>query len=211
MNRKLLLTLAAAGVATAVIRSRRRQRDFVAPLVPDDWRTSPDDYFDGDTISTRNAGGAVDLDDDEFDTDATREALGLVRAIDEQEIAAAEQVLARRDIDPTLRTYADTLLSDHSDSLSVAQALDIEPSATAEATDLSLRRARKLRELAELDGDEYAEAYLQAMVDNHQEALGMLDRLLPEARDEDVRDYLASSRGHLASHLQRGRELLAQR
>ncbi len=209
MNKKLLFTLAAAGVAAAVMRSRR-QRTFVAPLVPDDWRTSPDDYFDGDSISTRNAGGTVGLDDDEA-PDASREALGLVRAIDEQEIAAAEQALARRDLDPAVVAYADTLLSDHSENLTVAQALELEPIVTAEATDLGVRRARRLRELAELDGEDYEDAYLQAMVDGHQEALGMLDRLMPETEDEDVRDYLASTRGHLNAHMQRGRELLAQR
>ena len=211
MNRKLLFTLAAAGVAAAVIRSRRRSPDYVAPLVPEKWRTQPDDYFDGDALDTRNAGGSLDVGDDEDEVDINAEALGLVRAIDEQEIAAAEQALARPDLDPALRSYADRLLSDHSANLSVAQALEVEPETTAEASDLTLRRAQRLRALDELDGDAYTDAYLQAMVESHQEALTMLDRLLPDTRDEDVRDYLASSRAHLAAHLQQGRELLAQR
>lgn len=210
MNKKLLLTLAAAGVATAVIRSRR-QRAFVAPLVPDDWRTSPDDYFDGDAISTRNAGGTVGLDDDEDAGDAAREALGLACAIDEQAIAAAEQALARHDLDPALTSYADMVLEDHSENLAAAQALEMDAVTTAEATDLGVRRARHLRELTELDGEAYADAYLRAMVDGHEDALGMLDRLMPDTGDEDVRDHLATTRGHLSAHLQRARELLAQR
>jgi putative membrane protein len=207
MKHKLLL-LAAAGVATAVISSRRRQSRLVAPLVPDEWRTDPDDYFDNDPINTRNAGASLDEDDE---GDVTREALGLVRAIDEQEIEAAEQALARPDLDPALAAFADMLLADHSESLAAAQALQIEPITTAEVADLGQRRSARLDTMDELDGEEYADAFLQAQVDSHQEALAMLDRLLPEAVDEDVRSYLANSRNHIAHHLQRGRELLAQR
>lgn len=207
MKHKLLL-LAAAGVATAVI-ARRRQNRLVAPLVPDEWRTDPDDYFDNDPINTRNAGASLDADDEE--ADVTREALGLVRAIDEQEIEAAEQALARPDLDPSLVELAETLLADHSESLAAAQALQVEPVTTAEVADLEERRGARLDALDDLEGEEYAEAFLQAMVDGHQEALAMLERLLPEAVDEDVRGFLANSRNHIAHHLQRGRELLAER
>lgn len=207
MKHKLLL-LAAAGVATAVI-ARRRQNRLVAPLVPEEWRTDPDDYFDNDPINTRNAGASLDADDDTYDV--TREALGLVRVIDEQEIEAAEQTLARRDLDPALIEFADTLLADHSESLAAAQALQIDPVTTAEVADLEERRGARLDALGDLEGEEYADAFLQAMVDGHQEALAMLERLLPEAVDEDVRGFLANSRNHIAHHLQRGRELLAER
>jgi putative membrane protein len=207
MKHKLLL-LAAAGVATAVI-ARRRQNRLVAPMVPEEWRIDPDDYFDNDPINTRNAGARLDADDDT--PDLTREALGLVRMIDEQEIEAAEQALARPDLDPALAEFADTVLAHHSESLAAAQALQIEPHTTAEVADFGERRGARLDELGDLDGEEYADAFLQAMVDSHQEALAMLDRLLPEAVDEDVRGFLATARSHVARHLQRGRELLAQR
>lgn len=208
MKHKLLLTLAAAGVATAVVAARRRQNRLVAPLVPDPWRTDPDDYFDNDPINTRNAGAALDEDDD--DADPAREALGLVRTIDEQEIEAAEQALARPGLDPALAAFADTLLADHSESLAAAQALQIEPATTAEVADLGARRGERLDALDALDGQAYADAFLQALVEGHQEALAMLDRLLPATIDDDVRGYLANSRSHLAHHLQRGRELLAR-
>ena len=211
MNRTLLLTLVTAGVAAAVIRSRRRGAESVAPMGAGRWRSEPDDYFDGDALDTRNAGGSLDVEDDEDDIDIHAEALGLVQAIDEQEIAAAEQALARPELDPSIRAYADRLLSDHSENLAAGQALDIDPETTAEASDLAVRRAQRLRVIEHLEGDEYTEAFLDAMVDLHQEALGMVDRLLPETYDEDVRDYLAGTRAHLASHLQRTRELLAQR
>lgn len=207
MKHKLLI-LAAAGVATAVIASRRRQDRPVAPLVPDAWRTDPDDYFDNDPINTRNAGGPLDVDDDE--ADAACEALGLVRALDEQEIEAAEQALARPDLDPALVAFADTLLADHSGSLAAGQALGLDPATTAEVADLAARRAGRLEALDELDDEDYPRAFLQALVDGHEQSLAMLDRLLPEAVDEDVRGYLADARGHLARHLQRARELLAQ-
>lgn len=208
MKHKLLWTLAAAGVATAVI-SRRRNRPFVSPLVPDEWRTDPDDYFDNDTISTRNAGAPVDgrsIDGE----DAAGEALGLVVAVDELSIEAAERVLERPDLTPEVRRFADTVLNEHSTSLAAAQALDIEPRTNIDVADLRVRRAARLRELDELQGAELARAYLESMVEGHREALRMLDRMLPEADDEDVREHLSGTRAHLTQHLNQGRELLAR-
>lgn len=209
MKHKLLLTLVTAGVATAVVASRRRQRQLVAPLVPDRWRTDPDDYFDNDAINTRNAGASLDDDDD--DVDAARQALGLLRTVDEQEIEAAEDALERTSLDVEVAEYAETLLSHHSENLAAAQALRIEPFTTTEVSDFAERRGDRLDALAQLDDEEFAQAYLQAMVDGHEQTLAMLDRLLPDAVDEDARDFLASSRSQVAQHLQRGRELLAQR
>lgn len=209
MKHKLLWTLAAAGVATAVMASRRRDRAFVAPLVPDEWRTDPDDYFDNDTISTRNAGGPVEgtpLDEQE----PAAEALGLIVAVDELAIEAAERVLERPDLDPEVRQFADDVLSEHSTSLAATQALDVEPQTSVEVADLRVRRAARLRELDELQGPELARSYLESLVEGHREAVRMLDRLLPEAEDDDVRDHLAGTRAHLTQHLNRGRELLAQ-
>lgn len=210
--KKLLLTLAAAGVASAVVASRRRQRQYVAPLVPDEWRTDPDAYFDGDAINTRNAGAGSDLDDDLDDADAARQALGLLRTVDEQEIEAAEEALERTDLDTRVAEYAEMLLSHHSENLAAAQALRLEPFTSPEVSDFAERRAERLRALDDIaEDDEYAGAYLQVMVEGHEQALAMLDRLLPEAVDEDARDYLADSRRTMAQHLQRGRELLDQR
>ena len=209
MKHKLLWTLAAAGVATAVVASRRRNRPFVGPLVPDEWRTDPDDYFDNDTISTRDAGAPVEGRSFEEESTAA-EALGLVVAVDELSIEAAERVLERSDLDPEVRRFADTVLSEHSTSLAAAQALDIEPQTNIDVADLRVRRAGRLRELDELQGEELARAYLESLVEGHREALRMLDRLLPEADDEDVRDHLSGTRAHLTQHLNRGRELLAR-
>lgn len=210
--KKLLLTLAAAGVASAVVASRRRQRQYVAPLVPDEWRTDPDAYFDRDPINTRNAGAGLDLDDDLDDVDAARQALGLLRTIDEQEIEAAEEALERTNLDTEVAEYAEMLLSHHSENLAAAQALRLEPFTPPEVSDFAERRAERLQALDGIeDDDEFAGAYVQAMVEGQEQSLAMLDRLLPDAVDEDARDYLAGSRRSMSQHLQRGRELLERR
>ncbi|GHA79723.1 DUF4142 domain-containing protein [Cognatilysobacter bugurensis] len=210
--KKLLLTLAAAGVASAVVASRRRQRAYVAPLVPDEWRTDPDAYFDGDAINTRNAGSDLDVDDDLDEVDSARQALGLLRTVDEQEIEAAEEALERTDLETPVAEYAEMLLSHHSENLAAAQALRLESFTAPEVSDFAERRAERLHALADIgDDDEFAGAYLQAMVEGHEQALAMLDRLIPDAVDEDARDFLASSRRSMSQHLQRGRELLEQR
>lgn len=210
--KKLLLTLAAAGVASAVVASRRRQRQYVAPLVPDEWRTDPDAYFDRDPINTRNAGAGLDLDDDRDDVDTARQALGLLRTVDEQEIEAAEEALERTHLDTDVAEYAEMLLSHHSENLAAAQALRLEPFTSPEVSDFAERRAERLQALDGIEDDsEFASAYVQTMVEGHEQSLAMLDRLLPEAVDEDARDYLAGSRRSMSQHLQRGRELLERR
>jgi putative membrane protein len=72
-------------------------------------------------------------------------------------------------------------------------------------------RKKGREELAMLDaksGSEYQKAYVDAMVKGHAEVLELLEtRLIPAATDEQVRNFLTSSRDHVAMHLDRGKAL----
>jgi len=57
--------------------------------------------------------------------------------------------------------------------------------------------------LADMEGDEYQRAWLEAMVQGHQEALDMLDnRLIPAATVSEVQQHLNTTREAIARHLE---------
>lgn len=198
MNRKLLLTLVTAGVATAVIASRRREGGLFAS------RTGAAGRVDrqGRAGTWSSTGGQR--------YDASEDALGLVLTVDELEIAAAEHALGR-DLDPTVREYAQVLLNDHTENLAATQALGADVVATDEVTQLRGEHERRMRELDRLDDEAYAAAFLDAMTEGHARTLDLLDELRPDVQDEEVRDHLSQTRARIAQHLQLGQQLLEGR
>ncbi|MDR0181735.1 DUF4142 domain-containing protein [Lysobacter arvi] len=140
-------------------------------------------------------------------------SLALVAALDEHEVAAAEQARNRK-LSAATREYAQMLHREHTENLAALRSLAsadhlAEPQTTAEVHALVGRGKASLETLATVDDADYERAWLQAMVDGHTHALAMLDeRLIPAARDEPVRNFLNNTRDHLAMHLERGRALL---
>ena len=156
-----------------------------------------------------------------------RRALEMVVAVDEHEIAAAEQA-REKDVDQDVLDYANTLHTDHTRNLEqTRQLLDnasggddmatdstdtagtiasTDGLATDPAMDVDQMREKHEQErerLAEMEGDEYQRAWLEAMVQGHQEALGMLDnRLIPAATDSEVQQHLNTAREAIARHLE---------
>lgn len=139
-----------------------------------------------------------------------QEALGLLAAVDEHEIAAAQQAKSKN-VDGAELDYANMMESAHSQNLAATRALMMadaaEPAAVA---DLKAKGQAELDRLGALQGDEYEDAYIDAMVAGHQDALAMLDsRLIPAARDAAVRQHLQSTREQVAAHLEQARQLQA--
>jgi len=140
-------------------------------------------------------------------------SLALVVALDEQEIAAAEWMLARKPRAP-IREYALLLHREHAQNLAAARALTsagrpVELEMTAQVHGLIGEGKATLEDVAKGPSAGHERAWLQAMVDDHVRALAMLDaQLLPAAKDEPLRNFLNNTRDHMAMHLERGRALL---
>lgn len=156
-----------------------------------------------------------------------RRALEMVVAVDEHEIAAAEQA-REKDVDQDVLDYANTLHTDHTRNLEqTRQLLDdaaggdgmamdgtdtagtiasTDGLATDPAMDVDQMREKHEQErerLADMEGDEYQRAWLEAMVQGHQEALDMLDnRLIPAATVSEVQQHLNTTREAIARHLE---------
>lgn len=143
-------------------------------------------------------------------------ALALVAAVDEHEIAAAEQARAKK-VSGDVLEYANLLHREHTANLQAGQALAARAGGARsnEAADADAMRKKGRDELAALDaqsGAAYQKAYVDAMVKGHGEVLVLLDtRLIPAATDEQLRTFLTNSRNHVAMHLERGKALQGAR
>lgn len=158
------------------------------------------------------------------------EALALLIAVNEHEIAAAEQAREKQ-VDGEVLEYADMMHSDHTANLEASRELagtatgaadDAADPAAGTGTDpgmdagtespmlADLRASGEatLERLSTLEGDEYEQAYVDAMVQDHQKALDMLDnQLIPAAQDEAVREHLTTTREKIAAHLEQAQTL----
>lgn len=135
-----------------------------------------------------------------------RGALGVLNAINEHEIAAGEQALARS-VPEDVAAYARMMVEQHSENRDKTNQFGPnagDPKATAQRD----KGAAELKALAAKSDNEYAKAYVDAMVKGHTEALATLDNnLIPAAESDAVRTHLTTTRGHVADHLERAKAL----
>ena len=136
-------------------------------------------------------------------------ALGLLAVVNDHEIQAAQQALAKQVSAPVL-DYARMMEKEHTDNLVATKALGALAD-TPEVQAMKEKGASDLAELGQKSGKEYETAYVDAMVKGHTEALALIDgRLLSLASAGPVRDHLTATRGHVAMHLEAAQKLQAK-
>ncbi|WP_411832067.1 DUF4142 domain-containing protein [Pseudoxanthomonas mexicana] len=140
-------------------------------------------------------------------SEAERGALGVLNAINEHEIATAEQALART-LPDDVAAYARRMIDEHSRNRD--QTARFNPDAAAPAAIAQRDKAAAAREQLGASADAgYTRAYVEAMVRDHTEALAALDNdLIPAAESDAVREHLTTTRGHVAAHLEQAQALL---
>ncbi|HEY5971734.1 MAG TPA: DUF4142 domain-containing protein [Pseudoxanthomonas sp.] len=136
-------------------------------------------------------------------------ALGLLGALDEHEIAAAQQAQSKQVSGPVLQ-YARMMEKDHGDNLAKTKALGTLAS-TPEVQAMQEKAKSDLAELGMKSGKEYETAYVEAMVKGHTDALALIDgRLQSLASTGPVKDHLIATRDRVAMHLEEARKLQAR-
>lgn len=136
-------------------------------------------------------------------------ALGLLAALNEHEIAAAQQAESKKVSAPVL-AYAQMMIKQHGENLAQTKALGTLAS-TPEVQAMKDKGKSDLDALGQKNGKEYEAAYIDAMVDGHTEALGLIDgRLLSLASTGPVKDHLLATRGHVVAHLEEAKKLQAK-
>lgn len=139
------------------------------------------------------------------------EALGLIVALNENEILAAAEAQSRALSEPVL-DYARMLHSEHGANLmttmKLGQTLATTPVET-EAVDMLRRKgAGELAQLTTLTDRAFEKAYVAAMIKGHAEALSLIDgQLSKSAKTEGLRAHLGETRTHIAAHLETAKKI----
>jgi putative membrane protein len=222
MSTKTIATLTALALATASLAACNNQNDAMT----DDGTTAgaTTDATTDPTLANGNTAGMDGMDGmnqpgmsdamtgpDGAAGGAGGEALALVMAVDQHEISAAEQARGK-DLPDDVAEYANMLHTEHTRNLEadrqLAQDSGISPATTERVTAQQEKGQAVLDQLAELEGEAYAEAYVNAMVQGHTEALTLIDeQLLPAATDPALQAHLTSTREAIAKHLEQGKAL----
>jgi putative membrane protein len=142
-------------------------------------------------------------------TDANILAIGA--ASHQAEIDAAQIALATSS-NPEVKMFAEQMVTEHSAALAKATALASKLSVVPEENDdvaaLKKDAAATADRLRALSGADFDKAYVSAMVKDHQGVLDALDRkLIPGAKNPELKKYLTDLRPMVAMHLERARTL----
>lgn len=139
------------------------------------------------------------------------EVLASVIAVNDNEgLAAAEAV--KKQVSPEVMAYAKMLQTEHAmnsvQAMKLGKSIKVTPVDTAAVDALRVKGAGELAALVPLDGKEFEQAYLAAMVKGHTEALAMIDdKLLKAAESTAVKKHLTETRDHVAAHLEKAESL----
>jgi len=190
-------------------------------------RDEPGDPADSDTAATTTPGaGAPDATTPRVESPAgvvapsdsgaagemrtqspeERSALGVLNAINDQEIAAGRQAQEKK-VAGDVADYAQLMIDEHTRNKEQTNALNPDAN-SAEARDQATKGQAQLQQMAAKNGDAYRKAYVDAMIDGHAEALAMLDeKLIPSAAGPQAKAHLQQTREHVARHLALARAL----
>lgn len=210
MNTKTPLALAAAALVLFATTACNRNEDAsggtnntpaaTADTAPTDATGTPD-----------TTGGAMPAGDAANAAPSQTEALALLNVVNDHEVKAAEQAKSKN-VTGDVLAYANMMQAEHTKNMADTTALLDKnggaPADTAAITAQKQKGEAERQQLASLDGDAYAKAYIDAMVADHADALNKLDSMLiPAATDDAVRQHLTTTRDHVKQHHDRAQEI----
>jgi putative membrane protein len=153
----------------------------------------------GSTAPGTTPGGAA--------TTTQADALAMLMAVNEHEIAAADQALGKN-VTGAVRDFAQMMKTDHGKNLADTTKLGGAASTAPAVKTLKDKGESDVRMLDGQSGKVYEKAYIDAMVKGHTDALALIDNtLLPAATDINIRQHFTSTRTAVARHLDKAKEI----
>jgi putative membrane protein len=139
------------------------------------------------------------------------EILQVAHTANQGEIAQAKLARTRAQ-DPRVRSLAAMMLKDHSAAdakgMVIAKRENLVPADSTTSTSLAQDAGRATSTLHSESGRTFDEDYVDTQVKEHQAVLSLLDeRLLPDAKDPDLKAFLTEVRARVAMHLQHAQAL----
>lgn len=140
-------------------------------------------------------------------------ALSMLIAIDDHAIASAE-IARRRTLSQPVADYAKFLFDEHTAhrerSEEILRAIGAERADTPELKALLESHEDAREALADLEGDAFETAWLEAMLRDQAGATALIEtRLRPAASNDDVVTHLRITHAHFVTHRERARMLAA--
>ena len=207
MNRKLVLCGGALAAVAGLIGVACSSDDEPAPVGP---------------VVLVEAGALPDIDGAGPDTAAPDAAallgepqvLGVMLAANTGEVTQGT-VAQTSAVDPTVRTFADEMVTDHTAANTranaLAQQLALAPAASPVSMQLENESAATVAALQPLTGAAFDRAYIDAQVTGHTKVLSLIDTvLLPSATTPALAQELQAMRLSVSTHLTEATAIQAQ-
>lgn len=138
------------------------------------------------------------------------QALGDLVVLNKSEMAAAT-VAKGRAHRMAVKNYAAYLYQQHAKNLhqtiAFSQEASIEPVMNKTSLELEQQSKQGLAQLNAASSDDFDRVYLAAMVKGHQNALKLLDQIIPKVHDFKMKLFLQDTRHHVAGHLLKAKQL----
>ena len=141
------------------------------------------------------------------------QVLGVLAAINQNEIVASE-LAVEKNVSPEVADFARMMEKEHTANLNDTEALSRRitsslPAASKVSIEVRDKGEKDLALLMAKDGPAFSAAYVGGMVQGHMEALDAIDKLYKEASNADVKDFLDTTRQHVAMHLKAAEKIQA--
>ncbi|MES2218451.1 MAG: DUF4142 domain-containing protein [Pseudomonadota bacterium] len=141
---------------------------------------------------------------------ADRQILGVLVALNNNEIAAAHYITKQK-VDAQVKQFANLMIKDHTQNLHQTMSFEHKLGSPLESDDSKTMIKDGNDELATLKtlkGKELETAYIDAMVKGHQAALQTIDdNLLKNVTGEALKKQLEATRTHVEHHLEVAKEI----
>ncbi|MBA2711411.1 MAG: DUF4142 domain-containing protein [Tatlockia sp.] len=143
------------------------------------------------------------------------ELIAFLVVLNQNEIAAANEA-RKKNIKSEVKSYADLMKTDHTknlnDTLELSKQNNLEPKSTPMIDSLKRKGEEELVVLAPLDSTGFENAYIDAMVKGHEEALMVIDNnFMNSVKNPTLKTHLETTRSHISTHLEKAKELQKNR
>ena len=136
---------------------------------------------------------------------------GITEAANKGEIDQAKLAL-RKAKDPQVKAFAQMMIDHHGTEQKkeqqLATSLNVQPETTQTSTQLQTDSQNAISSLSSQTGADFDKAYIDLQVKEHTDVLDSIDnKLLPNAKNPQLKQALTDFRPKVADHLQRAKDL----
>jgi putative membrane protein len=125
-------------------------------------------------------------------------------ADDGQDEVALAQLATQRASSADVRSFAQKLVTDHTQVNSELTTLAGQKNVKLDADD---NKDRVYRRLSRASGAEFDEEFVEQMIDDHEKTIKMFEKASSDAKDPDIRSFASKHLGHLKEHLSQAQQL----